>query len=86
MLGKEYVSEPQFIEDVKTAILSNDYFRTRKTVESNEGTFSNIVFQFAINLFFAGKLSIVLNGRPVTLVIGQDFFYNAYDRSKVQVQ
>jgi len=64
-VGKEFASDPQFREDLKTALLSQDYFRVKKTVSENNG-----------------KLSLLLNGRPTDLKVGEDFFYSAYDKSR----
>lgn len=43
-LQQEFVNEPQLLEDVKTAVLSQDYFRLAKEVEAKGGK-----LQFALN-------------------------------------
>jgi len=37
MYGKEFASEPQLVEDIKTAVLSMDYFRAKKQISENNG-------------------------------------------------
>jgi len=61
-LSREYVNEPQLLDDIKTAVISRDYFRLKTNI-TNSG----------------GKLDFVLNGRPIELHIGREFFYTAQD-------
>jgi len=62
-LAKEFSSEPQFVEDVITAVVSRDYFREKANLSTTNG-----------------KLTFVLNGRPVELVLGTHFYLSAYER------